>query len=426
MIEFTMPALGADMDEGKLDEWLVKPGDTVARGQIVAVVETTKAAVEVECWQEGTVTELLVPVGTTVQVGAPLARLAEPGETVELAPATAPAPETIAAVSAPAPVAEVPPVVAAPPPAAPAPAPAAPAPAAAPQYHRRWVSPAARRLAQSLGVDVEALTGTGPQGAVTLNDVEHAAAHAKTAEVPKPPAATPSEPLSPKQIAAKRGAEMRRSIAAAMSRSKREIPHYYLAHEIVLDNALEWLAERNAQRSITERVLPAVLQIKAVALAAQRFGEFNGFWRNDMFEPAAAVHVGVAISLRGGGLVAPAIHDVANKKLDELMGNLTDLVARARAFSLRSSEMSDPTITVTNLGDQGVDSVFGVIYPQQVALVGFGKPAQHVRAVDGGIRIATTVQATLAADHRASDGHRGALFLAAIDEVLQQPDLLEK
>lgn len=417
MIEFKMPALGADMDEGKLDEWLVKPGDTVTRGQVVAVVETTKAAVEVECWQEGTVTELLVPIGTTVQVGASLARLAEPGETVGLASTTAPTPETIAAVAEPAPVAEVPVVAAAPA--------AAPASAVAPLRHRRWVSPAARRLALSVGVDVEAVTGTGPQGAVTLNDIEHAAAHANTVGAPKPPAPQ-AEPLSPKQLAAKRGAEMRRSIAAAMSRSKREIPHYYLAHEIVLDKALNWLAERNAQRSITERVLPAVLQIKAVALAAQRFGEFNGFWRNDAFQPAEAVHVGVAISLRGGGLVAPAIHEVANKKLDELMGSLTDLVARARAFSLRSSEMSDPTITVTNLGDQGVDSVFGVIYPQQVALVGFGKPAQRVYVVDGGIRIATTVQATLAADHRASDGHRGALFLAAIDEVLQQPDLLEK
>jgi pyruvate dehydrogenase E2 component (dihydrolipoamide acetyltransferase) len=219
---------------------------------------------------------------------------------------------------------------------------------------------------------------------------------------------------------------MRKSIAAAMSRSKREIPHYYLADEMPMDKALAWLAERNAQRSITERVLVAVLQLKAVALAAQRFSEFNGFWRDEGFEPAAGVHVGVAISLRGGGLVAPAIHDVPEKNLDELMGNLTDLVARARAGSLRSSEMSDPSITVTNLGDQGVDTVFGVIYPPQVALVGFGKPAQRVRAVDGGIRIATTVQSTLAADHRASDGHRGALFLAAINELLQQPDLLEK
>ncbi|KRE25376.1 branched-chain alpha-keto acid dehydrogenase subunit E2 [Mycobacterium sp. Soil538] len=413
MIEFAMPALGADMDEGTLNEWLVKPGDTVSRGQIVAVVETTKAAVEIECWQEGVVGELLVPVGQTVSVGTPLATLLAPGEAPTEHPADrAPAPVT--AVEAPAPSAPAP---------APAPAPVPPPPTAdAP--HRRWVSPAARRLAVSLGVDVESLTGTGPQGALVISDVEHAAAHVQAA-APQVAPVVPSPPVSAKEVAARRGAEMRKSIAAAMSRSKREIPHYYLADEVVLDPALSWLAERNAARSITERILPAVLQLKAVALAADRFGEFNGFWRDTGFAPADAVHVGVAISLRGGGLVAPAIHDVAGKKLDELMADLSDLVARARAGSLRSSEMSDPTITVTNLGDQGVDTVFGVIYPPQVALVGFGRPAQRVRAVDGGIRIATTVQASLAADHRASDGHRGALFLAAINDLLQQPDLLE-
>ena len=385
------------MDEGTLNEWLVKPGDPVTRGQVVAVVETTKAAVEVECWQEGTVQELLVPIGETVQVGTPLATLLTTGEATE-----APPKKRIKPTKAPAAV-----------------EPAredrklAPAAGSTPApHHRRWVSPAARRLAATLAIDVDAVAGTGPQGAVTISDVEHAAASAK-----KP---------APKRTAADRANEMRKSIAAAMSRSKREIPHYYLADEIPMDKALAWLAERNAQRSITERVLPAVLQLKAVAVAAQRFGEFNGFWRDDGFESAAGVHVGVAISLRGGGLVAPAIHDVADKNLDELMGDLTDLVARARAGSLRSSEMSDPSITVTNLGDQGVDTVFGVIYPPQVALVGFGKPAQRVCAVDGGIRIATTVQSTLAADHRASDGHRGALFLATINELLQQPDLLEK
>ncbi|MGB2923210.1 MAG: dihydrolipoamide acetyltransferase family protein, partial [Mycobacterium sp.] len=280
-------------------------------------------------------------------------------------------------------------------------------------YRRRWVSPAARRLAASLSVDVDALTGSGPQGAVTLSDVEHAAAAAPRE---KPKATAVSD----------RAAQMRKSIAAAMSRSKREIPHYYLADEILMDRALTWLTERNAQRPITERVLPAVLQLKAVAVAAARYGEFNGFWREQGYDAAAGVHVGVAISLRGGGLVAPAIHDVPEKNLDELMADLTDLVARARAGSLRSSEMSDPSITVTNLGDKGVDTVFGVIYPPQVALVGFGKAAQRVCAIDGGIRIATTVQASLAADHRASDGHRGALFLDAINQLLQQPDELEK
>lgn len=415
-----MPALGADMDEGTLNEWLVKPGDTVTRGQVVAVVETTKAAVEVECWHDGTVGDLLVPVGQTVQVGTPLATLLEAGESADTAhaPPMSTRPTSI----------EPPAVV------EPAPGEAKPAPTAGPippDAHRRWISPAARRLAASLGVAVDAVTGTGPQGAVVISDVEHAAARIETAapEAPPPqpkPDATPAASLSPRELATRRGAAMRSSIAAAMSRSKREIPHYYLAEEVLMDPALDWLAGRNAERAITERILPAVLLIKSVAVAAQRFGEFNGFWRDDGFEPFGKAHVGVAISLRGGGLVAPAIHDAADKNLDELMSGLTDLVARARAGSLRSSEMSDPTITITNLGDQGVDTVFGVIYPPQVALVGFGKPAPRVRAVDGGIRIATTVQATLAADHRASDGHRGALFLAAINELLQQPELLEK
>ncbi len=395
-----MPALGADMDEGTLDEWQVKPGDTVARGQVVAIVETTKAAVEVECWHEGVVHELLVPVGETVEVGTVLATLLEAGET---APAQPKPSARRAKKTQPAEIPATPVAV--------EPATAAAAPKTSPQ-HRRWVSPAARRLADSLGIDVAAVSGTGPQGAVTIHDVEHVAASAK-----QPPT---------KPAAADRAAGMRRSIAAAMSRSKREIPHYYLAHEIQLEKALTWLTARNAQRPITERLLPAVLQLKAVALAAQRFGEFNGFWRDDAFQASGEVHVGVAISLRGGGLVAPAIHDVPGKKFDDLMSDLMDLVARARAGSLRSSEMSDPTITVTNLGDQGVDAVFGVIYPPQVALVGFGKPAQRVCAVDGGIRLLTTAHATLAADHRASDGHRGALFLAAVDELLQRPDDLEK
>ncbi|OBH77636.1 branched-chain alpha-keto acid dehydrogenase subunit E2 [Mycobacterium mantenii] len=402
MIEFAMPALGSDMDEGTLNEWLIKPGDKVTRGQIVAVVETTKAAVEVECWQEGTVSELLIPVGETVQVGTVLATLLAPGEKEERRPRRPSRPSTKPAEK---------------PAAAPSRAPS-PAAATAPG-HRRWVSPAARRLAQSLHVAIDAVSGTGPQGAVTLSDVEHAAAVAE-------PAAKPAVKPATKATPADRAAQMRKSIAAAMSRSKREIPHYYLADEILLEKSLGWLTARNAQRSIDERVLPAVLLLKAVGIAAQRFGEFNGFWREDGFEPANGVHVGVGISLRGGGLVAPAIHDVPEKKLDELMDDLTDLVARARSFSLRSSEMSDPTITVTNLGDQGVDAVFGVIYPPQVAIVGFGQPAEQVCVIDGGIRVVTAVQATLAADHRASDGHRGALFLTAIDELLQQPDLLEK
>jgi pyruvate dehydrogenase E2 component (dihydrolipoamide acetyltransferase) len=192
-----------------------------------------------------------------------------------------------------------------------------------------------------------------------------------------------------------------------------------------MERALAWLQQRNAELPITERLLPAVLLLKAVARALQRVPQLNGFYRQDRFEPAAAVHAGVAIALRGGGLVAPALHDVQAKPLATLMRELADLVQRARAGSLRSSEMSDPTITVTNLGDQGAESVFGVIYPPQVALVGLGTIAPRPWVVDGALRAVPLLTASLAADHRVTDGHQGALFLAALRELLQAPETLE-
>ena len=390
MIEFKLPSLGSDMDQGKLLAWHVKPGEAIRRGQVVAVVDTSKAAVDVEAWDEGTVFELVVQPGETVPVGAVLATLLEPGETAEHArqvqrsdQAPPPAPAAVPA-SAPA--------------SAPSPAPS-PAPAG-----RRRVSPAARKHAQDAGIDIERVTGTGPGGAVTLQDVE-LAIHA-----------TPSAPAP-----TDRQREMRKSIAAAMARSKREIPHYYLSETVPMRRAQEWLAAANAQRPVTERLLMATLQLKAVALALQGYPDLNGFFRDGAYQGSSQVHVGVAIALRQGGLIAPALHDVAAKPLDQLMRELADLVRRARAGSLRSSEMSDPTITVTNLGEQGVDAVYGVIYPPQVALVGFGRIAERPWVSDGGLCATPVTIASLAADHRVSDGHRGALFLAELRERLQRP-----
>jgi len=390
MREFKLPSLGADMDEGTLLEWRVGPGDVVKRGQVVAVVETTKAAIEVECWDNGTVDRLVVEPGTTIPVGTVIALLREPGETEEQA----------AHWRSEHPIS------------APALAPAAPrAPAAVPEPRaeeraRRRVSPAARRQAEEKGIDIETVVGTGPHGAVTVEDVERAAA----------PAARPAAP--------DRATEMRRTIAAAMARSKREIPHYYLATEIPLAAATRWLATVNEQRPVTERLLMAVLFIKATARALAKFPELNGFYRDGRFEPSPAVHVGVAISLRQGGLIAPALLDVNVKPPDQLMHELADLVKRARALSLKSSEFSLPTVTVTNLGDQGVESVYGVIYPPQVALIGFGKMTERAWVEDGSIQIAPVVTASLSADHRASDGHRGGLFLNELKALLQQPERL--
>jgi pyruvate dehydrogenase E2 component (dihydrolipoamide acetyltransferase) len=274
----------------------------------------------------------------------------------------------------------------------------------------------ARTLAGQLGNDPTTLRGTGAGGAVTREDVERAAAGRR----PDVVTAAAPRPERPRLDVAR----MRQAIAAAMARSKREIPHYYVTHTIDLHRMLAWLADENARRPVTERLLYGVLLIKAVALALHEVPELNGAWRGDRFEPSAAVHIGVAVSLRGGGLIAPALHDVDGRPLGALMGALRDLVQRARGGGLRSSELSDATITVTSLGEQGVESVLGIVYPPQVAIVGFGRIVDRPWVVDGAVAPRPVVTATLSADHRVSDGHRGGLFLAAVDRLLQSPERL--
>jgi len=397
MIEFKLPSLGADMDEGTLLEWKVGVGDTVKKGQVVAIVDTTKAAVDVESWQEGTVHQLIAEIGQKMPVGTVMARLLAVGEAAPAAVGAGGTPPPPAAVATAAAAKE-----------------ASPAAAEATAPARRMISPAARKHAAEKGVDLDRIAGTGPRGAVTLEDVEKAAAQA-SATVATAPGAR----------AADRSADMRRTIAAAMSRSKREIPHYYVAEDIPLARALSWLQAANATRPMVARLLPAVLLLKAVALALTRYPELNGYWREDRFEPVPAIHLGVAISLRQGGLIAPALLAAESKSLTVLMQELTDLVKRTRAGSLRSSEMGQATVTVTNLGDQGAQTVFGVITPPQVALVGFGRIAERPWAENGGLKVLPLVTASLAADHRVSDGHRGALFLRELNELLQRPEELD-
>ncbi len=225
-------------------------------------------------------------------------------------------------------------------------------------------------------------------------------------------------------MAPDRATAMRAAIALAMARSKREIPHYYLSTAIDVSGSLAWLRIENEKRPVPERLLPVALLIKAVALALHDVPELNGHWIEGAFRAGAGIHVGCAISVRGGGLIAPALHDAERKDLGTLMRELRDLIARARAGSLKSSELSDPTITVTNLGDQGVDAAFGIIYPPQVALVGFGRIAERPWIVSGKVEARPLLTASLSADHRASDGHRGGLFLTAIDHLLQTPEKL--
>lgn len=434
-----MPSLGADMDEGMVVKWLVSPGDVVHRGDLFAEVETDKGIIEAEIWEDGVVGELLVELGSTVPVGTPLARLGP-----------LPAGKTSDSIVGESERREP------------------PAPTAVGTRARKTPPPPIRHLAHELGVDLDDVAGTGPDGAVTRDDIHAAAkplARSHDGSVAASPLAravaselgidlasvrgsgpggavleadvmaasvTSPEALPPKREPEPGGdgrneeqaAAMRQAIAKLMARSKREIPHYYLGHQIDLTPALTWLEQRNAERPVADRVLPAVLLLKASAVATRAVPEVNGFWVNDHLELSDAVHLGVAISLRGGGLIAPAIHDADAKSLDELMASLRDLVKRTRSGKLRSSEMSAPTITITNLGDQGVEAVYGVIYPPQVALVGFGRIVERAWAHDGMVGARFIVTATLAADHRAGDGHTGGLYLAEIERLLQKPEEL--
>ncbi|MEN9417542.1 MAG: hypothetical protein RI988_1162 [Pseudomonadota bacterium] len=411
MRDFLMPSLGADMEAGTLVAWRKRAGDAIRRGDIVAEVDTAKGVIEVEVFVDGVVDRILVEPGHRVPVGTPLARLREVGE-----PATPGAP-ALEMPLAPVETGELPATAAVPPElAAPAPSvsPAAPRPTGAAVSR---ASPSARRLARERGVDLATVTGTGPRGTITQADVERAAA----------PVAPPAPPMSAATRAADTGdrlARMRRTIAAAMARSKREIPHFYLGTTIDLHRCVAWIASENDRRPAERRLLPGVLLLKATALALREVPELNAVWEHDGVVLRDAVHVGVAISLRQGGLVVAALHDTQSRSLDRLMDGLRDLTVRGRAGRLRSSELSDSTITVTSLGDRGVESVYGVIYPPQVALVGFGKVVERPWAGDGGLFVRPVVTATLAADHRVTDGHRGGLFLDAIDRLLQEPERL--
>lgn len=381
-----MPSLGADMDAGTVLEWKIAVGDHVKRGDVVGLIETQKATMELESFADGIVEALLVEPGANVPVGTALARLSG-AHAAEVRPLVTPS---------------VPPLPAAPP---------SPPPPIPPTSHVRS-SPAARRRALELGVDLQTVHGTGPHGAVILRDV-----------VAPPPAA--SRPPAPARVPSPRvpsfAGPVRDAIAAAMSRSKREIPHFYLSHTISLKHALAWLADTNHDRSIQERILPGALLLRAVAVALWDFPELNGFYVDGSFRPSEEVHLATAISLRTGGLIAPAILDADSVPLPELMRELQDLVVRARGGHLKSSELTSATITVTSLGDRGCEAVFPVINPPQVAIVGFGAIVNRPWVEGTAVVPHPAVIATLAADHRVCDGHRGGLFLAAVDRLLQEP-----
>ena len=463
-----MPSLGADMEAGTITRWLVHPGDRVRRGDIVAVVQTDKSDIEVEIFEDGTVADLAIPEGVRVSVGTVLAHVTgevdavTSGATTNLTPgATAGA---LDGANVGARLTGQPPSVGT----APVEVPVAPrGPAREPPVE----SPLVRHRAHQLGVDLARVRGSGPGGVVTRSDVE-AASLSRVAPRTRPPssspyarrlaiqldvdltrlagsgpggavrerdvrAATPSTTVGTTAPAAavsttapasasspQRQRAMQRAIGALMARSKREVPHYYLDTTIDLSAASRWLEETNRERPVADRLVMATLFFCATARAVARVPEMNGYFLDGEFSPRDTVNLGVAISQRHGGLIAPAIHAAQDLTPEEMMRRVRDLVRRARNGVLRGSELSEGTLTVTNLGDLGVDRVFGVIYPPQVALVGFGRVHERPTATQGLLGVQPCVIATLSGDHRVSDGMRGAHFLNEIERLLSEPERL--
>jgi len=402
MIKFQMPNLGADMEAGTLVEWRKQAGELLHRGDIIADVETQKGLIEIEVFEEGTLEKLLVKEGEKVPIGTVLA-LINDGK-AEVSESAIPTEE-----------------------------------AKKPEIHpiedrvetphmkmeegeRIKISPLARKIAETNHVDISLLKGTGPEGSIVKKDVEEAISEREKPTQEAEKKTDESKEISVKPAAANANA-MRMAVAAAMSKSNREIPHYYLERRMDMSKAMDWVKEANKERPIQKRLLPVALLIKAVAKALDEVPDLNATWENGL-QRKNEINIGFVVSLRSGGIVVPAILQTDSKTVDEIMETINDLIPRARAFKLRSSELSQSTFTITSIGEGGADKVFGLIYPPQVGIVGFGEISEQPFAEDGMLGIRPVVDVTLAADHRATDGLIGSKFLAALNKHLQNPEEL--
>lgn len=397
MIEFRMPSLGADMEDGTLIEWRVKSGDTVKHGDIIADVDTQKGLIEIEVFDEGTIDQLVVKEGKKVPVGTVMATIIPVGEKVSMKRESIPVmKETVITEKAKAdekkkpikqPVKE----------------------GSTESHPRTKISPLAKKMAQEKGIDFSTIKGSGAEGIIVKKDIDLAVDMKVESHV---------EVTGGNKEKATQG--VRAAIASAMSRSNSEIPHFYMETRIDMSKALDWLKETNKQSDLKDRLLPVVLFIKATAKAVNEVPEVNAYWENGL-HLKDAINIGFAVSLREGGVVIPAIPNADQKSPTELMVLLKDLIPRARALKLRSSELSKSTITLTSVGEGNVDKVFGVIYPPQVAILGFGSIVEEAWVDNDAISARPVVHVTLAADHRAIDGYLGGRFLTALKNNLQNP-----
>ena len=421
--EILMPALSPTMEEGTLAKWLVKEGDTVSSGDLLAEIETDKATMEFEAVDEGTVGKILVPEGTeAVKVNTAIAVLLDDGESADDIGTTAAAP------AAPTPKAEP----------APAPEPGPqPAPAGGPASsagQRIFASPLARRIAADKGLDLSTLKGSGPKGRIVKADVEDAKPGAQPAAAPAaataPAAAAPTGPATDQVIAMFEGRDfeevtldgMRKTIAARLGEAKQTIPHFYLRRDIQLDALLKFrstlnkqLEERGVKLSVNDFI------IKACALALQAVPDANAVWAGDRILKLKPSDVAVAVAIEGG-LFTPVLKDSHLKSLSALSAEMKDLASRARDRKLAPHEYQGGSFAISNLGMFGIDNFDAVINPPHGSILAVGAGVKKpVVKDDGELGVATVMSVTLSVDHRVIDGALGAQFLDAIKSNLENP-----
>ncbi|AZV78550.1 pyruvate dehydrogenase complex dihydrolipoamide acetyltransferase [Parasedimentitalea marina] len=426
--EILMPALSPTMEEGTLAKWLVKEGDTVSSGDLIAEIETDKATMEFEAVDEGVIGKILIAEGSEgVKVNTAIAVLLEDGESAgDISSSAAPA-ATAAAVNEAAPAASE----------AAAPASSAPAAPAAADGSRVFASPLARRIAADKGLDLAALQGSGPRGRVVKADVINAtaapkaAAPAAAATVSAPAAAAAPTGMSA-DIVAKMYADrdydevtldgMRKTIAARLTEAKQTIPHFYLRRDIQLDALLAFRAQLNAQlagRGVKLSVNDFI--IKAVAIALQQVPEANAVWAGDRVLQMKSSDVAVAVAIEGG-LFTPVLQDADMKSLSALSAQMKDMASRARERKLAPSEYQGGSFAISNLGMFGIDNFDAIVNPPHAGIlaVGAGKK-QPVVGADGELKVATVMSVTMSVDHRVIDGAVGANLMKAIVENLENP-----
>ncbi|MFC3180093.1 pyruvate dehydrogenase complex dihydrolipoamide acetyltransferase [Cypionkella sinensis] len=421
-IEILMPALSPTMEEGTLAKWLVKEGDVVKSGQILAEIETDKATMEFEAVDEGTIGRILVAEGTAgVKVNTAIAVLVEDGESADAAPAPAKAAAAPAAVAA-------------------APAAVAAAPAAAPKAAgvRVFASPLARRIAAEKGLDLSKVAGSGPHGRIVRADVEGAqavkavaapvaaAAAAPVAAAAPAMASGPSTDVVLKTYADRPFTEvkldgMRKTIAARLTEAKQTVPHFYLRRDIELDALMAFRAELNAKlegRGVKLSVNDFV--IKACALALLQVPAANAVWAGDRVLQFKKSDVAVAVAIEGG-LFTPVLKDAEAKSLSALSAEMKDLAKRARDRKLAPHEYQGGSFAISNLGMFGIDNFDAIINPPHAAILAVGAGVTKPIVKNGAVVIGTVMSVTLSVDHRVIDGALGAQLVNAIKDNLENP-----